>query len=264
MLSDFGTRVNNFNQSGYDVIAIATNFPNGIIGHSLGGAPFWGSGTGTITVNYPQTSAAFWAIVQSLNPIAIMSFSRGDPGNGWVLEYGPRNLAQGDWTPSLDYIDNGGTQTFFFGVPPVGGTIGGVQQDTAPPNAGKPAIAPDYPPDATGSTATLRASNLPRDAIKHALDFAVPPINVTASKNLQPMTDDPDNRFVSSYMAYHVAWYRDYSTFPGSSWGGPICKAAGHTHVGIDLFNDIPTAKRAVLIQLKQLIIWLDKPKSVP
>ena len=64
--------------------------------------------------------------------------------------------------------------------------------------------------------------------------------------------------FVSEYMAYHVAWYRDHTMDRAAD---RRCLVAGHTHVGIDV--DPADGARAVSLQLDALIDVLPAPPSL-
>lgn len=63
--------------------------------------------------------------------------------------------------------------------------------------------------------------------------------------------------FVSEYMAYHVAWYREYinAKFPNDP--SKQCANSGHTHVGILISR--ADAEAAVDTQLKELFKVLPK-----
>ena len=56
--------------------------------------------------------------------------------------------------------------------------------------------------------------------------------------------------YVSEYMAYHVAWYRDHAQTKLKPW--ECCRFAGHTHVGIDA--PVAACQKAVEAQLDVLI----------
>jgi hypothetical protein len=206
---------------GYDVAAISPRFPAA----AAGGA--WGTGEGDITVSYPGTSEGFWRIVTARSPIAIMSFSRGKAGNGWVLEAAARNLRRADWIE--DPEDN---RPF----------AGGSASDFSPyantrPREGEPS-------DPTRDAGQTRASNLPMAAIRDAVNQRFADGRLIASIN----PDGDVGSFVSEYMAYHVAWYRDHS----ADLADRRCLLAGHTHVGIDV--DPADGATAVALQLDQLI----------
>lgn len=195
-------------------------------------------------VDYRDTSQDFWEMVQQNNPIAIMSFSLGNNDHSWELEATARNLAQNDWINKLEYLDNNGVvQTQNFARPYAGGSAADFS-----PYKGQGTIAGN-PPDPTNAAGATRASNLPMDAIAPAIsnEFPNPPGNVV------PKIDNTGNvgAFVSEYMAYHVAWYRDYinAKFPNDP--AKQCKIAGHTHVGIQVATG--DGVTAVDIQLKEL-----------
>lgn len=94
-----------------------------------------------------------------------------------------------------------------------------------------------------------RTSDLRVDAIRDAINahFPNPPGDVVAEI-------DPSGNvgsFVSEYMAYHVAWYRDYINAKHPDDPSKQCRRAGHTHVGVQVAVD--HAETAVDIQLDKL-----------
>ena len=64
--------------------------------------------------------------------------------------------------------------------------------------------------------------------------------------------------FLSEYLAYHVAWYRDHTADHAAD---RRCLLAGHTHVGIDV--DPGDGARAVALQLDEVIHVLQTPSSL-
>ena len=60
-----------------------------------------GQGTGDLEVDYQDTSIDFWNIVDTLSPVAIVTFSRGYIDNSWELEWKYYNLTtwSNDFTP---------------------------------------------------------------------------------------------------------------------------------------------------------------------
>jgi hypothetical protein len=216
---------------GYDVIAVSPRF----LEASVRGD--WDKGEGELTVSYPATSEAFWRIVPDLMPIAIMSFSRGRPGHAWLLEAAARNLSRTAWIQDPD-----GNQPH----------AGGSASDFSPyantgPKRGDP-------PDPTRDADHKRESNLPMAAIQGAVNRHFGDGRLVASIN---PTGDVGS-FVSEYMAYHVAWYRDHTMDLAA---GRQCLVAGHTHVGIDV--DARDGAKAVALQLDELIDVLPLPPSL-
>ena len=216
---------------GYDVLAISARF----LEASFGGD--WGKGEGELTVSYPETSHAFWRIVQAQAPIAIMSFSRGQAGNAWLLEAAARNLRRTAWVEDPD-----GNQP----------RAGGSASDVSPYANTRPKRG--SPPDPTRDAGRKRDSNLPMAAIQGAVNHHFGDGRLVASIN-----DTGDvGSFVSEYMAYHVAWYRDHTMDLAVD---RRCLVAGHTHVGIDV--DTGDGAKAVALQLDELINVLPAPPSL-
>lgn len=205
-------------------------------------------------VDYRATSRDFWAIVGQYNPIAIMSFSRGNFDKSWELEGGARNLYQTQdlappsrrptwWGTNLSYLDSSNAVVTETWLPP---HAGGSAEDFSP-YRGLGTIAGN-PPDRSIPVLSRRDSTLPMDLILEAVGSSIP------FDRINPWIDSTGDvgAFVSEYMAYHVAWYRDYSMqvkYPNDPT--KQCLRAGHTHVGAKLA--IPDAEAAVEIQLEQL-----------
>lgn len=102
----------NWRGLGYDVYAFFPEFPpDGDPTNDPIGSP--GSvGQGDLQVDYQDTSADFWAIVDALEPHAVVTFSRGG-AIGWEIEAveGGHGVGGGD-DPALDWISDGfGEQT---------------------------------------------------------------------------------------------------------------------------------------------------------
>lgn len=119
---------------GYDVHAYFPEFvpPNCTV---------CGTGTGTLEVDYQDTTADFWPIANALQPIAIITFSRGSPGVSWELEMNQFNRAV--WANDF---------------------VAPFQPTTVPPDSSVPA-------------GFLRRSTLPVQAIVNAILAAGLPVN---------------------------------------------------------------------------------------
>ncbi len=153
----------NWEARGYNVFAFFPEFPGG-----TGENP---KGDGDFEVDYQDTSNDWWSLVETIRPIAIVTFSRANTTNGWELEGGNRNYSSTVWPYwSNDYLD---------------------------PKKPTPEL-PSYD-DPPG---TERFSTQPIDEIIAA---------VTASgANVDPFSTAIDNgRFLSNYIGYHGNWYRD-------------------------------------------------------
>jgi hypothetical protein len=96
--------------------------------------------------------------------------------------------------------------------------------------------------------AAWRASNLPNKAIVDAVTAKFNGVSVTADIN---MSGVGAGNFVSNYMAYLVAWYREWWEVVSKD-PAKTCMFAGHTHVGDNVA--VSDATTAIEIQLDVLI----------
>jgi hypothetical protein len=230
MLWKWRIRQVNWKGSGYDVLAITPTFLAPV---DPGPPPEWDQGTGELQVDYQATSQDFWRLLELHRPIAILSHSRGNPiDKSWELEVSATNIKHGGWKNDF--------------VPPKKPNIGGAADDFSP-EKGKGPIAQD-PPDRTQAAGLTRASNLPMAEIVAAVTAKVPTLNAFI---------DPTGivgAFVSEYMAYHVAWAREYNV------ADPCMKLllSGHTHVGGGVLNT--EGEQAVEAALDEVIKKLPKP----
>ena len=78
---------------GYDVYAFFPEFdpPN---------CTNCGKGTGDFEVDYQDTSGDWWSIADALQPVAIITFSRGFSGSNWEVEMNQRNFS--NWFPDYE------------------------------------------------------------------------------------------------------------------------------------------------------------------
>lgn len=280
--------------SGYDVLAIATQFPPGyahVPRTALYGAteiPFWGSGAGDLIVDYEQTSWFIWNTVANLRPTALMSFSRGDKNTEWTYEHYSRNLGQKQWLHILNFPRKTGpgttTPDLKSWCPP---QAGGSSFDFSPHRAtavSEVGVSPSNdlfgPPDPTknayrsGATSTQRAqptfgwraSTLPMASMRQALlDYAaqsyisgVTPIirsyDSSVNTHGEPVAE---NRFPGGFVSEFMAYHVCwYQAF--SQTQAVKCLHAGHTHVGIDV--QPANGQAAVFIQLHELLHVLQNP----
>jgi hypothetical protein len=230
--------IENYNDSGYKLVTIATRFPGKQ-------EPNWGRGVGSWTVDYLDTSATFWSLMKKYEPIAVMTTSRNEDQNKWVLEIGARNLARDDWR-LLTWNQNR--------PPYIGAGTGDPASAPGLPNAGLTPKDGD-PPDATRAAdaktgTTGRGVSNYVSAIQLLIigklnsEFAEADLKAEKDTELQGSGFDD---YVSAFAGYHAVWYADWSD---------SCRAGWHTHVdsGISTAN----ASKAIKLQLEVLIEWLD------
>ena len=77
---------------GYNIHSYFPEFPDGV-----------GQGVGDFEVDYQDTMADWERIVGEINPVAIITFSRGGRGRNWEIEGQLQMHAPGDWGP--DYSE---------------------------------------------------------------------------------------------------------------------------------------------------------------
>lgn len=85
----------NWNNSGYNVYAFFPEFPGQT-------GPNWGKGEGDFEVDYQDTSADWERILPTINPAAIVTFSRGAAGSNWELEGGLQMHEGRRWLADYD------------------------------------------------------------------------------------------------------------------------------------------------------------------
>jgi hypothetical protein len=158
----------NWENRGYDIYAYFPTFPGAT-------APNYGRGVGDFPVDYQDASEDFWRVTGELDPVAIITFSRGNPGANWEIESRHRKLPLELWFD--DYL--------------------------APfqPTPDLPfAQEPDY---------LIRYSSLPMTQIDAAVDAA--PLPFDAHIDTSPIFA---GNFVSEFTGYHGTWYQSLHSDP--------------------------------------------------
>lgn len=79
-LNPDGWQGEDWNGLGYDVISFFPEFDDPDCDNC-------GQGHGNFEVDYQDTSSDFWLLIDELDPIAVITFSRGYIDNSWELEY---------------------------------------------------------------------------------------------------------------------------------------------------------------------------------
>jgi hypothetical protein len=152
---------------GYNIYSYFPEFPGGVEVNPRG--------TGDFQVDYQAASADFWRITSELNPLAIITFSRGSAGSSWELESRARKLPLNQWTQ--DYL------------------------------------APFQPtadlPIASEPDGTIRFSSLPMTQIRNAVAAANLGVNAFIDTS-----NSFGGTFVSEFTSYHSAWYANLHASP--------------------------------------------------
>ena len=127
-----------------------------------------GQGEGDLEVDYQDTSEDWWNIVDSINPIAIITFSRGGIDYRWELEWMTTNWEASQWIEDFE----------------------------------EPLLPTPSPPDSTWPYNAPRYSSLPMDSIEAAMNLSglnlYPVIDYTFGTG----------NYLSEYLGYHGVWYK--------------------------------------------------------
>ena len=127
-----------------------------------------GMGSGDLEVDYQDTSEDWWNIVDSIQPIAIVTFSRGGIDFRWELEWMTTNWIESEWIEDFE----------------------------------EPLYPTPSPPDSTWPQNTPRYSSLPMDSIEYAMTLSdlnvFPVIDYTFGTG----------NYLSEYLGYHGVWYK--------------------------------------------------------
>lgn len=129
-----GWKGNNWEQRGYDIYSFFPEFDPRDCSNC-------GKGTGDLEVDYQDTSVDFWAIANSIQPTAIITFSRGFLDRSWELEMNQFNRSS--WIADFQ----------------------------------APVFPTPSPPDASVPAGFLRTSTLPTQAIVDAVDASALDVN---------------------------------------------------------------------------------------
>jgi len=127
-----------------------------------------GQGNGDLEIDYQVTSEDWWNIVDSINPVAIITFSRGGMDYRWEIEWLCTNWEGSEWIADFE----------------------------------EPLYPTPSPPDSTYPHNTPRYSSLPMDSIYSAVSLSglntYPVIDYTYGTG----------NYLSEFMGYHGLWYK--------------------------------------------------------
>jgi hypothetical protein len=194
----------NWNGLGHDVYAFFPEFPpDGDPFNDPFGAGFIGSPDSDFRVDYQDTSADFWRIVDALDPLGIITFSWGGFDDRWEIER-VEGGHSGGTTASFDWItdDEGETR-------PTQDTIDSRSWDAI----------------STYRNGIQLQSQLPIDSIfaaTSALGLADVFIDQTGTSG----------NYLSGFLALHGLYYQSLHNDPNDPFR---VLAAGHIHVGSGL-----------------------------
>jgi hypothetical protein len=151
----------NWEERGYDIHAYFPEFSDPDCENC-------GQGDGDLEVDYQDTSEDWWNIVDSINPVAIITFSRGGMDYRWEIEWMCTNWEESEWIADFE----------------------------------EPLYPTPSPPDSTYPQNTPRYSSLPMDSIYSAVSLSglntYPVIDYTYGTG----------NYLSEFLGYHGLWYK--------------------------------------------------------
>jgi hypothetical protein len=160
----------NWEGRGYNIYSFFPEFPGGVDANP--------KGNGDLEVDYQDTSADWWRITDMIHPLAIVTFSRGNSGSNWEIEYRTKNRAT--WVN--DYV-----------AP--------LQPTPAPPDSSVPAE-------------TIRFNTLPMTQIRDAVNSA--DLNITSF--IDTSSSELAGGFLSEFIGYHGMWYQSLHSSPSDPY----------------------------------------------
>jgi pyrrolidone-carboxylate peptidase len=162
-LNPYGWIGGNWEDRGYDIYSYFPEFPDGV-----------GQGVGDFEVDYQDTSADFWRIVEEIHPVAIVTFGVGSLDRSWEVEWRTRNLDS--W-------------------------VGDYEEPRQPtPSPPDPTVPADY----------IRYSTLPMESIVDAVNADYDELAIDAYVDYTGNAGG----FLCEYIGYHASWYQDLHSNP--------------------------------------------------
>jgi hypothetical protein len=156
----------NWEGRGFNIYSFFPEFPGG-----TGSNP---KGNGDLEVDYQDTSQDWWRITNEIKPVAIITFSRGDNGQNWEIEYRAKNRTT--------WID-----------------------DYVAPRQPTPS-----PPDSSLPAEGIRYSTLPMEQIRDTLREQLPAIDPFIDYDSPTL----GGGFLSEFIGYHGMWYQSLHASP--------------------------------------------------
>lgn len=225
----------NWQGLGHDVYSFFPEFPpdNMPFNDPFGSDGWVGSADSDFRVDYQDTSADFWTVMDALKPVALITFSFGDFDNRWEIERVEGGHFGGS-TPEFDWITdaNGITQP---------------TQDSIDPRS--------WDAISTYRDGNRLQTQLPVDNILAA----------TAALGLANVFVDEtgtSGEYLSGFLALHGLYYNSLHNDPNDPFRNI---AAGHIHVGSSLsVADAKLLSEVTLTQVLNHVNSVQSPQPVP
>jgi hypothetical protein len=216
----------NWGGLGHDVYSFFPEFPpdSDPFNDPFGSPGFIGSLESDFRVDYQDTSADFWSVMDTLNPLGIITFSWGGDDNRWEIERVEGGHAGGS-TPSFDWFTDANGESL-------------PTQDSIDPRS--------WDAISTYRNGNQLQSQLPIDnifAATSALGLADVFIDETGTSG----------NYLSGFLALHGLYYNSLHNQPNDPFGNI---AAGHIHVGSGL--SVADARLLSEVTLNQTLLHIN------
>jgi hypothetical protein len=222
----------NWNGLGHDVYAFFPEFPpdGDPFNDPFGSPGYVGSPESDFRVDYQDTSADFWDVMDTLNPRGIITFSWGGDDDRWEIERVEGGHFGGS-TPEFDWIGDGN------------GVLDPTQATIDPRSWDAISIYRD---------GNRLQSQLPVDDI----------VSATSALNLANVFIDEtetSGNFLSGFLGLHGLYYNSLHNDPNDPFWNI---AAGHIHVG----SGLPVADARLLseVTLNQTLLFINHAVPEP
>lgn len=216
----------NWKGLGHDVHAFFPQFPpdGNPFNDSFGSEGFIGSPESDFRVDYQDTSADFWAVMDLLDPVGVITFSWGGGDDRWEIERVEGGHSGGSTAP-FDWIEDGNGEWY-----PTQDSIDSRSWD---------------------AISTYRNGN--------QLQSQLPIDNIFAATTALGLADvfidetDTSGNYLSGFLALHGLYYNSLNNSN---------LAAGHIHVGSGL--SVAHARSLAEVTLQETLLHINSPSPVP
>lgn len=227
-----GWQGQNWNGLGHDIHAFFPEFPpdGNPFNDPFGSAGYIGSAESDFRVDYQDTSADFWHVMDTLNPLGIVTFSWGSSDNRWEIER-VEGGHPGGTSPHFDWSSDGN----------------GVTRPT------QPTIDPrSWDAISTYRNGNRLQSQLPVDEI----------VSATSALGLANVFIDEtgtSGNYLSGFLGLHGLYYNSLHNDPDDPFWNI---AAGHVHVGSGL--SIADARLLSEVTLNETLLYINRTVPEP
>lgn len=222
----------NWNGLGHDVYAFFPEFPpdGNPFNNSFGSAGYIGSPESDFRVDYQDTSADFWRVMDTLNPRGIVTFSWGGDDTRWEIERVEGGHSSSG-APHLDWSSDGN----------------GVTRPTQT----------TIDPRSWDAISTYRSGN--RLQTQLPVDDIVAATSALGLANVFIDETGTSGNYLSGFLGLHGLYYNSLHNDPND----PLWNiAAGHVHVGSGL--SVADARLLSEVTLNETLLYINRTVPEP